>query len=117
TPTKIARVRNIDYLAHPELFTQDALPIDVLINPEQLVTRYIERLISFPGALQVLDFADGKAQMVALKISTNSPLLNKRIMQLSEVLPDTDYRIVTIFRDGKGIIPNGETIIRNEDEL
>jgi trk system potassium uptake protein TrkA len=117
TPTKIARVRNIDYLAHPELFTQDALPIDVLINPEQLVTRYIERLISFPGALQVLDFADGNAQMVAFKISPNSPLLNKRIIQLSELLPDVDYRIVTIFREGKGIIPDGETIIKNEDEL
>ncbi|MEX2353998.1 MAG: Trk system potassium transporter TrkA [Gammaproteobacteria bacterium] len=117
TPTKIARVRNIDYLAHPILFTQDALPIDVLINPEQLVTEYIERLISFPGALQVLDFANGKAQMVALNITANSPLLNKKIRELPELLSGSDYRIVTIFREGKGIIPDGDTIISNDDEL
>ena len=59
TPTKIARVRNIEYLQKHTLFAQEALPIDVLISPEQVVTEYIERLIGFPGALQVLDFADG----------------------------------------------------------
>ena len=54
TPTKIARVRSTDYLNSPALFSQEALPIDVLISPEQVVTDYIERLVSFPGALQVL---------------------------------------------------------------
>lgn len=117
TPTKIARVRNIDYLNHPSLFAQEALPIDVLINPEQLVTKYIEHLISFPGALQVLDFAGGKAQMVALKVTANNSLLNKRISELPEQLPKTDFRIVTIFRGGEGIIPDGETVILEEDEL
>ena len=65
TPTKIARVRNTEYLSKPALFAQEALPIDVLISPEQLVTEHIERLIKYPRALQVLDFADGKVQMVA----------------------------------------------------
>lgn len=117
TPTKIARVRNIDYLAHPTLFAQEALPIDVLINPEQLVTRYIEHLISFPGALQVLDFADGKVQMVALKVTAKSPLVDQRIRDLPSQLPSSEYRIVTIFREGKGVIPDGDTIVQEEDEL
>ncbi len=56
TPTKIARVRSVEYLRHPRLFAQEALPVDVIISPEQLVTDYIERLIEYPGALQVLDF-------------------------------------------------------------
>jgi trk system potassium uptake protein TrkA len=117
TPTKIARVRNIDYLNHRTLFTQEALPIDVLINPEQLVTEYIEHLISFPGALQVLDFADDKAQMVALRISGDNALLNKSISDLSTLVPKIDFRIVTIFREGEGIIPDGSTVIQNNDEL
>jgi len=117
TPTKIARVRNIDYLNNELLFAQEALPIDVLISPEQLVTKYIERLIRYPGALQVLDFADGKAQMVAVRMNKNSPLLDKTIEQLSGFLPNVDYRIVTIFRGGKGITPNGSTVIKQDDEL
>lgn len=117
TPTKIARVRNADYLAHATLFSQEALPIDVLINPEQLVTDYIKRLISFPGALQVLDFADGKAQMVAIRIAGNSPMLNKRIRELPEQMSGMEFRVVTIFREGKGIIPDGNTAIHAGDEL
>ena len=117
TPTKIARVRNIDYLTHDSLFAQESLPIDVLINPEQLVTQYIERLISFPGALQVLDFAEGKVQMVAVRITKNSALLDKHINNLPKNLAKANFRIVTIFRGGKGIIPEGNTVIQNEDEL
>ena len=56
TPTKIARVRSVEYLSQPQLFAQEALPVDVLISPEQLITDYILRLIENPGALQVLDF-------------------------------------------------------------
>ena len=117
TPTKIARVRNINYLDQTILFTQEALPIDVLINPEQLVTQYIKHLISFPGALQVVGFADGKVQMVAVKVTQDSVLLNKRIGDLPKELSTSDFRIVTLFREGKGIIQNGNTIINDEDEL
>ena len=66
TPTKISRIRSTAYLAKKELFKNDAFPIDVLISPEQVVTNYIKRLIEFPGALQVLDFANGHVQLVAV---------------------------------------------------
>ena len=61
TPTKISRIRSPNYLAHQEqLFTPDNIPVDVIIGPEQLVTQSIRQLIANPGALQVMDFADGK---------------------------------------------------------
>ena len=73
TPTKIARVRSVEYLNHARLFAQEALPVDVLISPEQLVTDYIERLIVYPGALQVLDFAGGRVQLVAVAKGSPGP--------------------------------------------
>ena len=66
TPTKMARVRGDSYLRHPELFCQEALPVDVLISPERIVTDYVQRLIETPGALQVLDFADGRVLTVKI---------------------------------------------------
>ena len=117
TPTKIARVRNVEYLRSTSLFAQEALPIDVLISPEQLVTDYVERLLSFPGALQVLDFADGKAQMVAVKITENSQLSGYKICELGSKLTPVDYRIISIFRGGEAIIPDGDTIIKQDDEV
>ena len=117
TPTKIARVRNIEYLKNAPLFAQEALPIDVLISPEQIVTEYIERLIRYPGALQVLDFANGAAQMIGVKAFYNGPLAGYEIRELKETIPKVDFRILAIFRDGEAIIPDGSTVIEANDEL
>ena len=53
TPTKIARIRAAEYMNANMLFTQDAIPIDVRISPEQLVCSHIEQLILYPGSSQV----------------------------------------------------------------
>lgn len=117
TPTKIARVRAAEYLQQSILFAQEALPIDVLISPEQLVTDYIERLLSFPGALQVLDFAAGKVQMIAVKAYYNSPLVGHTLRALGENLANIEYRVAAIFRGGKPVIPEGDTTIEPDDEV
>ena len=65
--TQCARIRSAEYMNATKLFTQDAIPIDVRISPEQLVTEYVERLIHHPGSLQVLDFADGRVRLVGLR--------------------------------------------------
>ena len=117
TPMKIARVRNNEYLKSAQLFAQEAMPVDVLISPEQVVTEYIARLISFPGALQVLDFASGRVQMVAVKITGQSTIIGKRIGELAAHLPSVDFRIVSIFRGGQAIIPDGDTEIQAHDEV
>ncbi len=117
TPTKIARVRSLDYQNTPGLFTQEALPIDVLISPEQIVTEYIARLVSFPGALQVLDFASGKAQMVAIRVDSDGILVGRKISEMRSQISAVDYRVVSIFREGVAIIPDGDTVIEDSDEL
>lgn len=117
TPTKIARIRHLDYQNHPALFAQEALPIDVLISPEQVVTEYIARLVSFPGALQVLDFANGKAQMVTIRAAGEGILVGHKISDICKQVSAVNYRVVSIFRGGTAIIPDGNTVIESGDEL
>lgn len=117
TPTKIARVRARDYLAHPQLFTQEALPVDVLISPEQVVIDYVQRLIEHPGALQVLDFAGGKVQLVAVRAYYGGPLVGHELRELRNHMPGVDTRVAAIFRRGKPIIPEGNTVIEVDDEV
>ena len=117
TPTKIARVRSIEYLRHQRLFAQEALPIDVLISPEQLVTDYIQRLIENPGALQVLDFADGRVQLVAVRAYYGGPLVGHELRELKQHMPGIDARVASIFREGQQITPQGDTIIEADDEV
>jgi trk system potassium uptake protein TrkA len=117
TPTKIARVRSQGYLDYPKLFEPEAFPVDVLISPEQVVTDYILRLIEFPGALQVLDFADGRVRLVAVRAYDNGPLVGHKLATLYEHMPDVEARVAAIYREGEVIKPKGDTRIRVDDEV
>jgi trk system potassium uptake protein TrkA len=117
TPTKIARVRSPEYLHLPQLFSNEAVPVDVLISPEQIVSSYVERLIEYPGALQVLDFANGKVQLVGMKAHYGGPLVGHEIRALREHMPGVDCRVAAIYRRGKAIIPEGTQVIEADDEV
>ncbi|MEZ5509871.1 MAG: Trk system potassium transporter TrkA [Gammaproteobacteria bacterium] len=117
TPTKIARVRSAQYLTKGGLFGNDAFPIDVIISPEQVVTQYITRLIENPGALQVLDFAEGLAQLVAVRAYFNGPLVGRELRYLRQHMPAVDTRVAAIFRRDRPIIPEGTTVIEADDEV
>jgi trk system potassium uptake protein TrkA len=117
TPTKIARIRSAEYTSHPELFSEEAVSVDVFISPEQLVTEHIERLIRYPGALQVLDFADGKVQLVGVRAREGGLLVGHLIRELKEHMPKLDARIVAIYRGGRSIPPDGNKVVEDGDEV
>lgn len=117
TPTKIARVRESAYLTRGGLFKNAAIPIDVLISPEQVVTNYIKRLIDNPGALQVLDFAEGKVQLVAVRAYYGGPLVGQELRFLRQHMPGVDTRVAAIFRKNRPILPQGDTVIEADDEV
>ena len=117
TPTKIARIRSAEYTSRPELFSEEALAVDVFISPEQLVTDYVERLIRHPGALQVLDFADGKVRLVGLRALRGGPLVGQCLRELPQHLPKTEVRVVAIYRSGRSVQPEGNTVIEDGDEV
>ena len=117
TPTKIARIRAAEYMSAKDLFTQDAIPVDVRISPEQLVCEYIEQLILYPGASQVLDFANGRVRLVGARADRDGLLVGQRIATLKEHIPNTEARIAAIYRGGKAMLPDGDTIIQEGDEV
>ena len=64
-------------------------------------------LIEFPGALQVVDFADGKVQLVAARAFYGGPLVGQRLRELRQQLPGVETRVTAIFRRHETIIPRG----------
>jgi len=117
TPTKIARVRAHEYLVQEDLFSQANVPVDITISPEQLVTDHIKRLMQYPGALQVLDFAGGKVRMVAVRAKAGGPLVGYPLKVIREHVPDTETRVAAVYRKGQPIIPHGDTVIEEGDEV
>lgn len=117
TPKKIARIRSAEYLRHPEIFCDESIPIDVIISPEQVITQRILHLIEYPGALQVVDFAGGKIQLVALKAYYGGPLVGRQLRSIRDDLPRVEARVAAIYRQNRPIIPEGDTVIEPDDEV
>ncbi len=117
TPTKIARVRSVDFSSRPRLFEEGGLHVDVMISPEQLVTDHVGRLIRYPGALQVLDFADGRVQLVGVRAVSGGQLVGHELRELRDHIPKRDARVAAIYRAGRSVQPEGDTVIEDGDEV
>jgi len=116
-PTKIARIRARDYFIRNELFGRDDLPIDFFISPETEITGYIQRLIDFPGAQQVLDFSSGKVRMVATKFIPDKIRLDALLEKIHAHVPVGSFQIIAVYRRNCAIALARDTLIEKDDEL
>jgi trk system potassium uptake protein TrkA len=116
-PTRIARLRSPDFL-DPELLSDQNFAVDYAICPEQEITDYITKLIAFPEALQVLEFARGLVTLVGVRANPGGLLVGKPIATMREHLPAVvDARIAAIFREHQAVDPDGKTVIEPGDEV
>ena len=116
-PTKIARIRAADYMKNPLLFQPEHMAVDYTISPEQEITNYLRRLIDYPKALQVVDFADGRIRLVVVKARSGGPLVGHELKDLRRHLPELDARVAAIYRRDRVIVPEGRTVIEDGDEV
>ncbi len=118
-PMKIARLRSKEY-TNPkwrDLYTHDALPIDVVISPEAEIARAIRRNISFPGAFDVLTLAGDKVYLLGMHCDETCPLINTPLRQLTELFPDINAVITGIVHEGKLIVADSDTRINAGDDV
>lgn len=116
-PKKICRIRSASYADNDKLFGKEGIAVDVLISPEKIVSDYVTRLVDLPGSLQVLDFADGRVQLVAVKAFYGGPLVGQEIRLIRQHMPNVDARVAAIFRKDRPIMPEGSTVIEADDEV
>lgn len=117
TPQRIARVRASEYLTHGDLFMTETLPIDVLISPEQIAARNVERLIRCPGTLQVLEFADNLVQLAMVRISPGAPAAGRNLLDLHHSLPEVQLHVAAVYREQQALKPDPELRLKAHDEI
>ena len=86
--------------------------IDYIIWPEELLTQEIFRIVTVAQALDVENFADGRARLLEYKVAPNLSIVDKKIKDCKFT---KDTLIVGLTRGGELFIPNGETILRAEE--
>jgi len=111
--TKIARIKNPDYMKHREIFRQAFLKIDLIINPKSEMVASMLRLMEVPWASEVIDFVDGRIKLIGVTIKDNSPLVGQRLSSFN----DYEHRILVgvIVRGDQVIIPSGQDTIQPND--
>ncbi len=117
TTTKIARIRSREITSRPELFAEGELAVDVAVSPEALVTSHIEQLIHYPGALQVLEFAQDAVRLVATRALRGGALVGHPLRELPSHIPNVECRVVAIYRGSSGVIPDGNVVVEAGDEV
>ncbi len=118
-PVKIARVREQSYLdpAWKSLFSRENIPIDVTISPEVEVARAITRRLAVPGSLEMIPLADGKVQLIGVRIDPDCPLIRTPIKQLTQLFPQLNMVIVGILRQDRPVLVSGEDELRIGDDV
>ncbi|MFZ9036094.1 MAG: Trk system potassium transporter TrkA [Francisellaceae bacterium] len=116
-PTKIARLRNKNYSRYPQIFNNDNIPIDLIINPAELVTQRLVRLIEHPGSFQIVDFGNSRLQIAGVTVDESSPLIGMTIREFRQELPDIDARILGIFRQKNSVVVTPDTILQTDDDV
>ena len=116
-PTRIARAKNHDYYIHGAEHSMRQVGVDLMINPDLVAALEIERLVSLPGATDVIDFGGARARMIGAYITEEAQVLGVPLKEMDHRFGDQPATMVAIVRDGKTIIPDGETSVEVGDHV
>ncbi len=97
-PTTIARLRSPEFVEGDELMSKAGFAVDRVICPEESVMRYIHQLIDYPEALQVLEFADGRVCLIAVRAAAGGALVGHTIGEFRDRFPHAEMRVVALYR-------------------
>jgi len=111
----IARVRNPEYSSHLD-FIREGLGITMMINPEKEAANDILRVINFPEALSVEEFANGRVSIVELNVNESNELAGVPIHQFRQKYGNI---LVTAIDRGneETIIPTGTSVLKPNDSI
>jgi trk system potassium uptake protein TrkA len=121
-PTTIARIRSPEFQNESPLMGKEGFAVDQVICPEESITRYIRKLIEYPEALQVLEFADGAVSLIAVRAVSGGPMVRHVISELPQLVPGVEMRFVAIYRSDElgvdhQVVCDGSTRIEPGDEV
>ena len=116
-PKRFARLRSMEFTGPGQIFSPEELFIDQAINPGEIITDTVIKLLKTPGAVNVAEFAQGKVLLREFDLPENAPLTGKSIKELASISELDLILIVAIVREGKLIIPKPEDVLQTGDRI
>ncbi len=116
-PSTIARLRSPEFIESDPLLGKEGFSVDHVICPEESVVRYVQKLIDYPEALQVLEFSKGRAHLIAVRATAGSTLVNHTISEFRGLFPQAQMRVVAVYRNDVELACGPDTRIDPGDEV
>lgn len=116
-PSTVARLRSPEFVEGEALLGKSGFAVDHVICPEESVVSYIQRLIAYPEALQVLEFAGGRVQMVAVRAVAGSAVVGRTVADFGALLPAAEMRVVALYRQDTQVDCSAGSRILAGDEV
>jgi trk system potassium uptake protein TrkA len=109
-PRVIARVNN----SKNQWLFNESWGVDISVSTPQQLTALVEEAVSVGSLVRLLQFEQGDAGLVEVTLAANSPAIGRSIAELDFPREAT---IVAAIREGRLIVPRGDTILFESDEV
>lgn len=114
----VARISNPEYYTRGSVLSREQMGIDLMVNPERECARETFQLLKTPAITDVSDFADGRVQLIGLKVKEGAPVAGRRIADLrAEVTGGYRYVTAAIRRNGRTQVPTADSTIEAGDQI
>ena len=110
----IARVRDPEHMNQFD-FIKETMNIDHIVNPDMAITNEIYKYLVEKYTLTNGIFTTGKVSLIQFKVKRFKALIGLSMIEVKAILPN--MLVVAISRNGRIIIPHGNTIIEPTDYL
>ncbi len=110
----VARVQGEAWSDQREGVAYGMLGVDVVINPRLLLAREIAKVARSHGALEVIDLANDRVELVQVELHKGCRMLKKPLSKLD--LPD-NCLVAAIVRNDELSVPGGADVLRVEDRI
>ena len=102
----IARLRNQQYSDRDSIIKPEKFGVDLVIHPEREACQEIVRLVRHPYATQVMDFEDGRLQMLGIRLEKGcSQIIGKTVREICEQTENYKFGIIAVLRNTETTVP------------
>jgi trk system potassium uptake protein len=113
----VARISNPEYAEPESLLSPEVFHVDYVLNPELVAAQEVVRLIKRSEATDVLEFANGKVQLLGIRLDAASPIINRKLKDLVKDHLHVTFRAVAISRGFRTIVPSGNDTFKRGDQV
>lgn len=109
-PRVLARVNNPDN----EWMFNDMWGVDLSVSTPHLLTAMVEEAVTVGSLVRLLAFEGGRTRLAEVRLAAGSPAVG---LELARLRLPRESTVVAVIRDGHVIVPHGDTVLRDLDEV